>query len=74
MGIGVTSAVFQAKGKVSNSKVALIIDVNDGKIAGKTIFDHMDRNFISPRGFAIHHRCDYFLYLFALHCVEGELL
>ena len=33
--IGVTSAVFQAKGKVSNSKVALIIDVNDGKITGK---------------------------------------
>lgn len=29
------SAVFQAKGKVSNSKVALIIDVNDGRIAGK---------------------------------------
>ena len=26
MGIGVTSAVFQAKGKVSNSKAALIID------------------------------------------------
>ena len=35
LGIEVTSAVFQAKGKVSNSKVALIIDVNDGKIAGK---------------------------------------
>ena len=35
MGIRVTSAVFQAKGKVSISKVALIIDVNDDKIAGK---------------------------------------
>ena len=35
LGIRVTSAVFQAKGKVSISKVALIIDVNDDKIAGK---------------------------------------
>ena len=35
LGIGVTSAVFQAKGKVLNSKVALIIDANDSKIAGK---------------------------------------
>ena len=26
---------FQAKGKVSNSKVALKIDLDDGKIAGK---------------------------------------
>ena len=35
LGIEVTSTVFQAKGKVTNAKVALIIDVNDGKRAGK---------------------------------------
>ena len=59
---------------MSNSKVALIIDVNDGKIASKQSLITRIRILSVPGALPLAIDVTIFLYLFAHHCVEGELL